>query len=123
MVHSGQVGIIDIPLVLKVMLCSDRGVTYGWGGQFHTFKSHSYVHNRIIQEKKPSLNSPPFSCLRPTHTFQNERLIFKHMYDMFTRESKSMHTPFSEDFVDLDILICLDVLDLQILLHFGNFLT
>ena len=91
------------------------------GGQFHTFKSHSYVHNRIIQEKKPSLNSPPFSCRRPTHTFQYERLIFKHMYDMFTRESESMRTPFSEDFVDLDILICLDVLDLQILLHFGNF--
>ena len=45
------------------------------------------------------------------------------MYDMFTRESESMHTPFSEDFVDLDILICLDVLDLHILLHFGNFLT
>ena len=44
-------------------------------------------------------------------------------YDMFTRESETMHTPFSEDFVDLDILICLDVLDLQILLHFGNFLT
>ena len=43
------------------------------------------------------------------------------MYDMFTRESESMHTPFSEDFVDLDILICLDVLDLQILLHFGIF--
>ena len=37
-----------------------------------------------------------------------------------------MQTPLSlrsEDFVDLDILICLDVLDLQILLHFGNFLT
>ena len=123
MVHSGLVGIIDIPLVLTVILCSDNEVTYGWG-QFHTFKSHSYVHNRIIQEKKqPSLNSPPFSCLRPTHTFQYERLIFKHVYDMFTRESKSMHTPFSEDFVDLDILICLDVLDLQILLHFGYFLT
>ena len=43
------------------------------------------------------------------------------MYDMFTRESESMHTPFSEDFVDLDILICLDVLDLQFLLHYGNF--
>ena len=43
------------------------------------------------------------------------------MHDMFTRESESMHTPFSEDFVDLDILICLDVLDLQILLHFGKF--
>ena len=126
MVHSGLVGIIDIPMVLTVMLCSDSEVTYGMGGgggQFHTFKSHSYVHNRIIQEKKPSLNSSPFSCLRPTHTFQYERLIFKHMYDMFTRESESMHTPFSEDFVDLDILICLDVLDLQLLLHFGNFLT
>ena len=94
MVHSGLVGIIDIPLVLTVMLCSDSEVTYGCGGQFHTFKSHSYVHNRIIQEKKPSLNSPPFSCLRPTHTFQYERLILKHMYDMFTRESESMHTPF-----------------------------
>ena len=124
MVHSGLVGIIDIPLVLTVMLCSDSEVIYGLGGgQFHTFKSHSYVHNRIIQEKKPSLNSPPFSCLRPTHTFQYERLISKHMYDMFTSESESMHTPFSEDFVVLDILICLDVLDLQILLHFGNFLT
>ena len=77
----------------------------------------------VSYKKKPSLNSPPFSCLRPNHTFQYERLIFKHMYDMFTRESESMHTPFSEDFVDLDILICLDVLDLQILLHFGNFLT
>ena len=94
----------------------------GGGGQFHTFKSHSYVHNRIIQEK--NLHSIPHrSHCNPTHTFQYERLIFKHMYDMFTRESKSMHTPFSEDFVDLDILICLDVLDLQILLHFGNFLT
>ena len=125
MVHSGLVGIIDIPLVLTVMRCSASEVTYGWGGggQFHTFKSHSYVHNRIIQEKKTSLNSPPFACLRPTHTFQYERLIFKHMYDMFTRESESMHTPFSEDFVELDILICLDVLDLQILLHFGHFLT
>ena len=52
MVHSVLVGIIDIPLVLTVMLCSDSEVTYGWGGgQFHTFKSHSYVHNRIIQEK------------------------------------------------------------------------
>ena len=50
MVHSGLVGIIDIPLVLTVMLCSDSEVTYGWG-QFHTFKSHSYVHDRIIQEK------------------------------------------------------------------------
>ena len=123
MVHSGLVGIIDIPLVLTVMLCSDSEVTYGWG-QFHTFKSHSYVHNRIIQEK--NLHSIPHRShagLRPTHTLQYERLIFKHMYDMFTRDSESMHTPFSEDFVDLDILICLDVLDLQILLHFGNFLT
>ena len=93
------------------------------GGQFHTFKSHSYVHNRIIQETKTFTQFPPFSCLRPTHTFQYEPLIFKHMYDMFTRESESMHTPFSEDFVDLDILICLDVLDIQSLLHFGNFLT
>ena len=39
MVHSGLVGVIDIPLVLTVMLCSDSEVTYGWGGggQFHTF--------------------------------------------------------------------------------------
>ena len=51
MVHSGLVGIIDIPLVLAVMLCSDSEVIYGWG-QFHTFKSHLFVHNRIIQEKK-----------------------------------------------------------------------
>ena len=106
-VHSGLVGIIDIPLVLTVMLCSDSEVTCGWG-QFHTFKSHSYVHNRIIQEKTLHSIPKPFSCLRTTHTFQYERLIFKHMYDMFTRESESMHTPFSEDFVDLDILICLD---------------
>ena len=56
MVHSGLVGIIDIPLVLTVMLCSDSEVTYGWG-QFHTFQSHSYVHNRIIQEK--NLHSIP----------------------------------------------------------------
>ena len=81
----------------------------GGGGQFHTFKSHSYVHNRIIQEK--NLHSIPHRshAYAPTHTFQYERLIFKHMYDMFTCESESMHTPFSEDFVDLDILICLDV--------------
>ena len=32
MVHSGLVGIIDIPLVLTVMLCSDSEVTYGLGG-------------------------------------------------------------------------------------------
>ena len=32
MVHSGLVGIIDIPLVLTVMLCSDSEVTYGCGG-------------------------------------------------------------------------------------------
>ena len=52
------------------------------------------------------------------------RVFLEHpSYDMFTRESESMHTPFSKDFVDLDILICLDVLDLQILPHFGNFLT
>ena len=124
MVHSGLVGIIDIPLVLTVMLCSDSEVTYGWvGGQFYTFKSNSCVHNRIIQEK--NLHSIPHRSqgLRPTHTFQYERLIIKHMYDMFTRESESTHTPFLEEFVDLDILICLDVLDLQILLHFGNFLT
>ena len=124
MVHSGLVGIIDIPLVLTVMLCSDSEVTYGWGGgRFHTFKSHSYVHNRIIQEKNLHSIPPPFSCLRPTHTFQYERLIFKHMYDMFTRESESMYTPFSEDFVDLDILICLDVFrltDFATLRYFFN---
>ena len=32
MVRSGLVGIIDIPLVLTVMLCSDTEVTYGWEG-------------------------------------------------------------------------------------------
>ena len=35
MVHSGLVGIIDIPLVLTVMLCSDSEVTYGWGAVSH----------------------------------------------------------------------------------------
>ena len=120
-VHSGLVGIIDLPMVLTVMLCSDSEVTCGWGGSFTRFNP---IHTcTTVSYKIKTLHSipPTFSCLRPTHTFQYERLIFKHMYDMFTRESESMHTPFSEDFVDLDILICLDVLDLQILLHFGNF--
>ena len=32
MVHSGLVGIIDIPLVLTVMLCSDSGHIWVCGG-------------------------------------------------------------------------------------------
>ena len=35
MVHSGLVGIIDTPLVLTVMLCSDSEVTYGLGAVSH----------------------------------------------------------------------------------------
>ena len=52
MVHSGLVGIIDIPLVLTVMLCSDSEVTYGGGGSFtrlnpiHTCTTVSYKKTR-----------------------------------------------------------------------------
>ena len=54
----GLVEIIDIPLILTVMLCSDSEVTCGWGwGQFHTFKPRPY-HTR----KPPSLS---FTVLMP----------------------------------------------------------
>ena len=58
----GLIEIIDIPLILTVMLCSDSEVTCGvggggGGGQFHTFKSRPY-HTR----KPPSLS---FTVLMP----------------------------------------------------------
>ena len=108
-VHSGLVGIIDIPLVLTVMLCSDSEVTCGLGGgQFHTFKSHSYVHNRIIQEKKHhsiphrSHANAPRTRSNMNDSYSNTRIICSHV-------KVKLNTPFSEDFVDLVILICLDV--------------
>ena len=45
------------------------------------------------------------------------------MYDMFTRESESMHTPFSEDFVDFrhfDMLRCFRLTDFATLRYFFN---
>ena len=58
----GLVEIIDLPLILTVMLCSDSEVTCGLGGgggggQFQTFKSRPY-HKRT----PPSLN---FTVLMP----------------------------------------------------------
>ena len=40
-------------------------------------------------------------------------LIFKHMYDMFTRESESMHTPFSATFFTFTYAILLVHLHMQ----------
>ena len=49
----------------------------GGGGQFHTFKSHSYVHNRIIQEKNlhsiphPSHAYAPRTCSNMNDSYSN----------------------------------------------------
>ena len=101
----GLVEIIDIPLILTVMLCSDSEVTCGWGGggQFYTFKSRPYHTRNPLHSVHRSHAYVPctFEGRAPmwrTKKFPEKSLgglIFKHMYDMFTRESDSMHTPFS----------------------------
>ena len=72
-----------------------------WVGQFHTFKSHSYVHDRITHEN-PLHSVPHHSHAYAPCTLEGRvpiwRTHIQFMYDMFTRESESMHTPFSVTF-------------------------
>ena len=74
-----------------------------WGGG-GSFTRLNPIHTcTTVSYKKKNLHSIPHRshAYAPRTRSQYERFIFKHMYDMFTRESESIHTPFSEDFVDL----------------------
>ena len=82
------------------MLCSDSEVkSHVGGGVSFTRLNPIHTCTTVSHTKTPFTQFPtvlmPMSHAHLKAGFQCGGLIFKHMYDMFTRESESMHTPFS----------------------------
>lgn len=68
------------------------------GCSFTRLNPHSHMHDRITET--PFTHSPTILMSTP-HAHLKARFpcrgrIFKHVYDSFTRESGSIHVPFSE---------------------------